>query len=438
MWNDLELKKVQQWFYEAYLLGYPTVDMYNILKQYALDKQSPEYRAQINEIFHVRQVATPADKAIVAPNCDTPYSTAWVDLRAEPLVLIVPSFEADRYVSATIFDLYSNIVECISPRTNGREGGKFLLVFQDWQNEMPMGITKVIKVPTQLAFILIRTQLKNQADLNRVHLIQDQFQLMTWSQYLGQPPKATNPLAKKIAGLNLRQESLSLRFFEILNWMWQYMPILPEDHQLRTNLQEVGVGAGLTLQLESEEKKQVAMVAMTQAHQAMQAKLAMIKSSAELFGSREFYHGDYLMRAVGAMVGIFGNSGEEYLGPGYKHDNEGQPFDGRHRYEIRFEAGKLPPVSAFWSITVYDELMLLYANELNRYVINSAMLGTLNKDEDGSLTIYVQHDNPGGAKTANWLPVPAGKFTLTLRCYQPKPELIDGSYQVKLPVKVDE
>jgi hypothetical protein len=147
-----------------------------------------------------------------------------------------------------------------------------------------------------------------------------------------------------------------------------------------------------------------------------------------LFGSRQFLGEDYLARATGAMLGILGNSAEEFLGVGYPSDARGQPFDGARRYRIRFAPGSLPPVGAFWSITVYTPQRLLYANPLRRYVINSQMLPKLARDPDGGITLLVQHDSPDGASENNWLPVPLGEFVLTFRTYEPGSAIRDGRW----------
>ena len=168
----------------------------------------------------------------------------------------------------------------------------------------------------------------------------------------------------------------------------------------------------------------------------MAAHLRTVKSSGELFGSREFLGHNYLSRAVGAMVGILGNSAEEYLGIGYQDDADGRPFDGSRRYEIKFAPDAMPPVKAFWSITVYNDRMLLYANAIERYVVNSAMVDQLVRDADGGFTLYVQHESPGPGKEANWLPVPAGKFNLTFRAYQPEQAILDFIYHAPPVVMV--
>ena len=167
----------------------------------------------------------------------------------------------------------------------------------------------------------------------------------------------------------------------------------------------------------------------------MQAALGKVRSSGELFGSREFLGSNYVSRAVGAMVGILGNAREEYLGIGYQGEAGSQFFDGRHPYQIKFGPHDLPPVKAFWSITVYDGSMLLYDNPLHRHVINSPLVDQLVKDADGGFTLYVQHESPGHAKEANWLPVPRDKFNLTFRCYQPEQAILNFTYSAPPVVK---
>src|SRR5512139_1380769 len=172
---------------QAFIYGYPMVDLYNILFKYVADTSSPEYKAPFNTIFNTRQVATPEDKAIVAPNCDTPYSYAWLDLRAEPMVLTIPRFETKRYVSLMLNDLYTYILGYVTPRTNGNDGGDFLIAGPDWSGSAPHGIKRVFHSPTQIALAFFRTQLFNSDDLRSVWAIQDQFRVQPLSQYLHAP-----------------------------------------------------------------------------------------------------------------------------------------------------------------------------------------------------------------------------------------------------------
>ena len=420
---------------EAFIYGYPMVDMYNILYKYVVDTSSPEYKAPLNTIYNTRRLMTPEDTAIVAPNQDTPYSYAWLDLRVEPIVVSVPPFEAERYVSLMLSDLYTYIIGYVSPRTNGNAGGDFLVAGPDWAGVIPPGIKRVFQAPTHIALAFIRTQLFAPDDIEKVWAIQNQYRVRPLSRYLSTPAPHAAPELHWVTPLDVRKEPTSLQFFTILNWMLQFMPVLPEERSLRARLAGIGVQPAPDFEAGDDATRTALVQGMQTGLHTMQAALGKVRSSGELFGSRAFLGADYVSRAVGAMVGILGNSAEEYLGIGYKGDSDGRSFDGDHRYEIQFRPDQLPPVRAFWSITVYNAAMLLYANPLGRYVINSSMLSQLVKDADGSFTLYVQHESPGPDKEPNWLPIPEGVFTLTFRAYQPEQAILDFTYSAPPVVK---
>ena len=151
--------------------------------------------------------------------------------------------------------------------------------------------------------------------------------------------------------------------------------------------------------------------------------------SGDAFGTREHLQNNYLYRMAAAVLGIWGNSAEEAIYPSYYVDAEGQKLDGRHNHTLRFAPGQLPPVNSFWSLTMYAlPENLLVANPLNRYLLNSTMLDDFGRDEDGGITLYLQHDSPGKDKEPNWLPAPEGPFSATLRLYWPKAEALDGTW----------
>jgi hypothetical protein len=412
---------------DAYVWGYPTVDTHHVMSKQVLDPTSPEFKAVFNQFGHARTVATPSDHAIVAPNVDTPYSYLWMDLRAEPMVVTVPAFDEGRYVAMELFDLYTYVVGYVSPRTNGNAGGDFLIAGPSWEGSVPDGIKRTFRVPTQIAFALCRTQLFDPSDLANVHRIQDGYRARPLSEYAGTPTPPAPKEFPDIPAFDVCKDRQSPRFFLALSAMMEFMPPLDDEVELRNRFASAGVSAGLPFP-ESGELVDAARDAMASGQAKMFARAQTVRSSAEIFGSQEYLGDDYLSRAVGALLGIFGNAQEEYLGVGWQADANGNGFNGANRYEIRFEAGHMPPVAAFWSITVYTADKFLYANELNRYVINSPMVPSLAKDDDGGFTLYVQHDRPSDDKVGNWLPVPEGDFGLTLRCYQPKQPIIDNEW----------
>jgi hypothetical protein len=200
---------------------------------------------------------------------------------------------------------------------------------------------------------------------------------------------------------------------------------------------KLGIGAGKTFDLKalSPELQQAVNDGMADAWKEFaEFKTTQVdtgkRASSEAFGTREFLKNDYMVRMAGAALGIYGNSKEEAMYPAYFVDAAGQQLDGAHRYTLRLAPDQLPPVNSFWSLTVYElPASLLYANPINRYLINSPMLADLKRDADGTITLFLQHASPGRDKEANWLPIPAGAFWTTMRLYWPKPEALDGRWK---------
>jgi len=409
---------------EAYVYGLATVDLYRILHDFALDEGSPEFKAPLNSISHSRRLADPADHAIVAMNVDTPYSYAWLDLRTEPVVLTMPALPEDRYQSAQLVDLYTYIVGYVSPRTTGHGGGDYLIAGPSW-TPTRMPDLPVLSCPTDLCLVLVRTQLFDDDDLNNVMELQDQIRVRSLSQWSARPGPAAAESPTPIPPVEVRGTP-TLEFLRVLDRMLEFMPTLPEDRSLRHHLRSIGLGADLEGALADPGLVAEIERGLASGKQDLIERMRKVRSSAELFGSREFFAADHLSRAAGAYLGILGNSAEEYLGIGYRTDAEGRTFNGAAKYTITFPHDELPPVDAFWSITVYDANQHLYANEIGRYVLGSRQLPAMRRNTDGSLTIRIQHDRPDETRVPNWLPCPADDFILTFRTYLPLMEIRRG------------
>jgi len=401
---------------DAFVYGYASVDLYRILHNFALDPTSLEFKAHIGQFHHSRQLPDPLDRTIVAMNVDAPYSYAWLDLRAEPTVLTVPATQPDRYVSAMLVDLYTYIVGYVSPRTNHHRGGQFLLVGPQWDGVVPDGIDEVFRCPTDLMLVFVRTQLLDADDLPGMAATQDGFAAEPLSVWSGSPAPAAPPPIEPIEPIDVRV-GVDPRFFDVMRWMQAFMPTLPEDADLRETFGAL-----------ADSDAAAISAGMTEGLARMAARARTVQSSGEIFGSREHFGGDHLSRAVGAMLGILGNAEEEYLGVGYHGDATGARFDGRQRYTITFGPDGLPPVDAFWSITVYDADSFLYANALERYTLGSRGLPGMRRSDDGSITLHLSTDSPGADLEANWLPVPPTPFTLAFRTYLPREEIRDGRW----------
>ncbi len=423
---------------EAYIYGYPMVDSYRIQYAYFVDRNSPEFKAPWNVLKNIPRVYTPADTAVQTPNSDTPYSMLGADLRAEPLVLTVPAIDHDRYFSLQFVDLYTYNFAYIGSRTTGNGGGHFLLAGPHWHGETPAGIKEVIRTETDFALVIYRTQLFNPADLDKVKQIQAGYQVQPLSAFLGKRTQPTAPPLDFIQPLTPEQQRTAPEFFDILNFILQQCPTNPSEAALMARFRKLGIGHGepFDFQSLSPEIQQAVTAGIADAWQTFETfKKTEIDTgkvtSGALFGTRAHLQNNYLYRMAGAVLGIFGNSQEEAMYPFYTLDANGKPLDGSaHRYTVHFGPDELPPANAFWSLTMYGlPDSLLVANPLDRYLINSPMLPNLQKDADGGVTIFIQHDSPGSEKEANWLPAPDGPFFVALRIYWPKPAALDGTWK---------
>jgi hypothetical protein len=421
---------------EAYTYGYPLVETYKTFHKQAIDQNSPDYKAPLNQLGHFRTVATPEDKFVVTPNSDTPYSFAWLDLRAEPMVVTMPKIEPDRYYSAQLVDLYTHNFGYLGTRSFGSEGGDFLIAGPGWQGEKPPGVRAVIPCETQILYALFRTQLFNPGDLQNVHQIQDAYRVRPLSFYLGNPAQHPAPAVDWPPLSDGMSESVKV--FGYLNFLLQFCPTHPSEKEMMARFAKLGIGAGkpfsdqeLAPEIKKAMEEGIAAVWQEDFAGFMKRVNAGEVTSADLFGTRKFLKTNYLYRFAGAKLGLYGNSREEAFYPPYFVDSQGDKLDGaKHGYVLRFEKGQLPPAGAFWSFTMYDgPTQYLVANPLNRYLLNSTMLDSFHYGADGSLTLYVQKDSPGAGKESNWLPAPDGPFYCIMRLYIPKPALFSGQWK---------
>ena len=430
---------------EAYIWGFPMVDNYRVMYSYFVDKDDPEYKGGWNQIHNTARVYTPADTAVQTPNSDTPYSAVGADLRTEPLVLTVPPIEQDRYYSLQFIDLYTYNIAYVGSRTTGNAGGKYLLAGPGWKGGKPDGIDEVIQSDTDLAMVLYRTQLFGPDDLDNVKKIQAGYQVAPLSVFLNQPSPPAAPAIDFAPPLTTEQEKTSLQFFDLLGFTMRFAPVLPTEQEMRSRFASLGIGPDRTF---DAEKLDPAVRDAVQAGMAdAWAELDALRKneidtgkvgSAQFFGTAADLKGNYLYRMAGAAFGIYGNTAAEALYPGFFNDSTGAPLTGADKYTVTFAAGQLPPVNAFWSLTMYEQpRSLLVANPIDRYLINSPMLPDLVPNPDGGYTIYVQQDAPTEAnQLPNWLPAPEGPFSLVMRLYWPKPDALDGSWKAPPPVKV--
>ncbi|WP_339436358.1 MULTISPECIES: DUF1254 domain-containing protein [unclassified Pseudomonas] len=423
---------------EAYLYGYPVVEMYKTLYTQAVDQGGANFKAPINRLGHSAQVLSPKHTTQANATPDTPYSFVWMDLRREPMVLTLPGIEDDRYYSVQLIDLYSQNIAYLGTRSTGNHGGHYMVAGPDWKGQQPVDVDRVIYSESNLVYALYRTQLFDEKDLNKVKQIQNGYKVQPLSGYVKQAAPA------KVAKIEWPKPTAAMtdspQLFRYLNFMLAYAKPQDSEKDLLARFATIGIAPGAPFkvsQLSAEQRK-----ALQQGIADGKAEFAAFKkdkldtlqvTSGELHGSRDRLKNNYLYRYAGAMQRLFGNSAEEVSYMTYSVDSEGKPANGaRHSYTVHFAKDQLPPADAFWSLTMYEAKNgQLVPNHKKRHLINSRMLPNLKRDADGGVTLALQHHEPPKAEQSNWLPAPPAPFYAVLRIYLPKPEAVNGQW--KLP-----
>lgn len=413
---------------QGFVYGLPIVMHYAVTYEYSVDTKSPQYKAPFNALRNGARVFTYKDTVVITPNSDTPYSFACLDLRAEPVIITVPKDTDGRYFSVQLVDANTFNFGYIGSRTTGNGGGSYLVAGPEWKGTAPAGM-RVFRSNAQFAMALFRTQLFSPADIENVLKFQTGYAVKPLSAFLGQTPPPALPMPPFP---NIGQDFVKPEFFDYLAFALQFAPAGPEEVSIRAQLASIGVVAGKPFAFDALPKDTQAAVL-----RGLQKGADMVDASvtrpglrvngwkmSSPFGNREFFNGDWLMRAAGAKAGIYGNDAEEAVYPMTKTLADGSPLDGsKHKYRMTIPAGQYPPAKAFWSVTMYDgNTQLLIKNPIDRYLINSPMLPDMKKNPDGSLTILIQRDTPGKEHESNWLPAPDGPIFLVMRLYWPETE----------------
>lgn len=416
---------------DAYIFAYPMLENYRTMYVEAVSTEN------FNKFTRTETLFGPESKTVVRPNNDTIYSTAWLDLRAEPLVVELPAV-SDRYFSLQLVDMYTHNFAYAGSRATGTGSVTVMIAGPYWEGETPSGIDHVFCSEGDYVYCVIRTAVNSEkpGDLQRVIDIQQRCSLLTLGEYTGIPCPETvetesfPPFDQTVAD--------SAGFIGYFNFLLGRLKIHPSEEALIQSFSRIGVGPDKTFDPAelAEPVREAIESAMTEARQAIYHPGTTMGSitngwslPGRIFGNRERMQGLYLIRASAAHIGLYGNDLEEAYYPSCYFDSDGEPLDtSRFNYVISFSKEELPPVDpkGFWSITMYDENQFMVENPLNRYSIGDR--SDLTYGEDGSLILYLQHESPGADKESNWLPAPDGKFTMTLRIYIPSPEGLDPLY----------
>jgi hypothetical protein len=394
-------------------------------------------RAPANLIVSFAKLVDPAVRAVVAPNHDTAYTFAQLDLARGPLVIDVPD-TAGRYYVLQLLDAYSNTFSNIGRRATGTSARSFALVPPGFRGELPAGV-KRIDSPTPLVWLLGRTLVRDETEIPTLTSVLAGYTatpLASWTagRRQGSALLPTFPPALTESRISLPR---GLAFFDALgSYMAANPPPARDDCALRA-FARAGIGPGRTPSLEASGPIRTGLeVARRYGPRLLSA--AVRRSNAY---SRRRNNGwlvplayvggygrNYLGRAVIARDLLGANTREETVYPLGFTDSRGRPLSGRHRYTLRFERGQLPPVDAFWSLTMYGADGYLYENPLRRYAIGDRTRG-LRRGRDGSLALFLQHRRPDGAARSNWLPAPRGRFRVALRLYEPRRSALAGAWK---------
>jgi hypothetical protein len=426
---------------EAYIYAFPMMENYRTMYVQAIDRTAPGYIGPFNQLAHKTELLGPEFKDVVRPNNDTLYSMGWLNLRAQPIVLTVPEIK-DRYYSVQLVDMFTHNFAYVGTRATGTEAGSYVIAGPQWKGTKPDHVKEVFRSESDFVFCLIRTEVDGPEDVADVVELQKRYLLTPMNVFLD---RSRAPVASGITFPSYDpNKAQSAAFIDLLNFLLAQVVTPPEEQELmdrfaRIDIQRGALSASLGLSPELRDAVDAGVrqgiVAMNEAAQDP-SKLAGVTARADhgwqgidgLFGNGETIRPKYLVRAVAAMVGLYGNDAAEAYYPVGNSDASGNPLDGsKHDYVVRFDKDEMPPADAFWSMTLYGlPGQLMVANPINRYSIGDR--SELQYGKDGSLTIYVQHDSPGKRKASNWLPAPDGPFSLQLRMYLPKPEALVPLY----------
>ena len=425
---------------DVYTYGYPLVTMDMTRKQFTNVAVADATHAPMGQILRLRTYP-PADvHTVTAPNADTLYTTAWIDVSNEPWVLSVPDM-GDRYYLLPLLSGWTDVFQVPGKRTTGGKAQKYLISGPGWSGTVPPGVTEY-KSPTGMVWLLGRIYCTGTpADYAAVHALQDKYSLVPLSSY-GKPYTPTpgtvdNSLDMKTA-VRDQVDALSVNdYFNYLARLMKTNPPAAADAPMVEKMKAIGLEPGKDFDpsklgaFDKEVIKTVPKVAQVKIMEYFKKAAEPVNGWTYLTKNIGVYGTDYIQRALVTAIGLGANRPQDAIYPTSQKGADGKEYDGAsNKYVMHFNKGEMPPVNGFWSITMYDKDYFFVPNPLNRYTLSAR--NKFNMNPDGSVDLYLQADSPGKAKEANWLPAPKAQFIPMLRLYWPKdtaPSIIDGTWK---------
>jgi hypothetical protein len=418
--NPNEAKQIAE---RAYIYAYPLVVM-----------EATGAAMPLNHLTHVAKFPDANFRLIVRPNADTLYSTAWLDVSKEPLLLHVPD-SGGRFYLLQFMDAWTETFADPGKRTTGTSEAWYAIVGPGWSGSLPNHVVR-LDAPTNHVWLLGRTQTNGVGDYDNVHTFQHGMRLVPLSEYPGKaaalPPPMSMQHSTSVSPLNRVKAMQPAEFFRTFAQEMKTDPPHAADGPIVHDLASIGLVPGQDFDPSKLTPGQ--LQALNEGARAAAARIEQFVATAGVStpGWRSFqgvlgrYGTDYVARAATARIAIGANPPEDAVYMSSSADGSGQALDGSTRYRMHFDAANLPPVLAFWSVTAYDRDGYFIANAINRYAIGDR--DKLKLNPDGSLDLYIQNQSPGQDRESNWLPSGAGPFNLTIRLYWPKQAILEGSW----------
>jgi hypothetical protein len=442
--SKLSAEEVQTIANDAYVYFYPLVTMDLTRKQLTNVERAEGISAPMNSFANVAAFPTADMKVVVRPNFDTLYSSGYLDLTKEPVIVSVPD-TAGRYYLLPMLDMWTDVFASPGSRTTGTQAGNFLVAGPGWRPDLrerlieefrlPAG-TQRIDAPTPYVWIIGRTKTDGPPDYEAVHKIQQGYKITPLSEW----GKTAKPVTGKVdpsvdmkTPPKLQVDKMpGEQYFAYAAELMKLHPPHVTDQPIVAQMRRLGIEPGKSLDVAKLDPSVKAALdrAPAEAQKLMAWKLPTLARVANYWSMNTdtmgVYGTYYLKRAIVTQQGLGANLPEDAIYPLELADASGKPLDGANKYVLRFEKGATPPVNAFWSLTLYDPEGYQVPNSLNRFAVSSWMPFKYNPD--GSLVLYFQNESPGKDNEANWLPAPKGPFNLTMRLYGPKSDVLTGRW----------
>jgi len=430
---------------DAYIYGYSLVTM-EVTRRVSTNVARPEgTRGPMGQLVRVREYPTAAFKDVTAPNADTLYTIVWLEVGKEPWVLSLPNAH-DRYYLFPMLDGWTDVFRVPGKRTTGTGAQRYAITGPGWKGKLPAGV-KEYKSPTSLVWVLGRIYCTGTPeDYAKVHKMQDEISIVPLSS-LGKPytppPGKVDPTIDMKTPVREQVNALdTAAYFNLLTALMKDNPPAKADAPMVAKMAKLGIVPGVPFDFGKLDPA-VQEVLKDVPKAGFEKIMAHFKSAGTdingwMFTTKTGRYGtDYLQRALVSAIGLGANRPQDAVYPTSEFDAEGKPYTGADKYVMRFPKGQLPPVDGFWSFTMYNAEYFFYANPLNRYTLSAR--NALKTNADGSVDLYLQHENPGPDKESNWLPAPEGRFIPMLRLYWPKekpPSILDGTWTIPAVKKV--